>query len=49
MHVKHKKLRPSTTPLIPLTSKLESNFKCDECQKKIMIKAQLINIRKYNV
>ena len=25
-----KKLKPSTTPLIPLTSKLESNFKCDK-------------------
>ena len=30
---KTKKLRPSKTPHIPLTSKLESDFKCDECRK----------------
>ena len=41
MHAKHKKLRPSTTPLIPLTSKLESNFKCDECQKCFYDKSTL--------
>ena len=44
-----KKLRPSTTPLIPLTSKLESNFKCDECQKCFYDKSTLNRHKKIHI
>ena len=49
INTKHKKLTPSTAQLIPHTNKLESNFKCDKCRKKIMIKGILNHLRKVHI
>ena len=44
-----KKLTTSTAQLIPHTNKLESNFKCDKCRKKIMMKGTLNRRRKVHI
>ena len=49
MHAEHKKFRPSTTPLVPLTSKLENNFKCAECRQYLYDKSTRNRHKKKNI
>ena len=48
MHLKHKNLRPSSAHLVP-SSKLDSNFKCDDCEKCFYDKSTLNRHRKLHI